>query len=146
MRCRRSAFRIPSTEHLSNATQFFADQAAQRSLKAALLDVTLQRFVDETLVIAATRFIDLAAEPVDHFVIKADGDPRFARGRGDNGATLGFREIVFSLHMIYAPSSSRGVLKLVECWTAFSEHNDKVPPKAVNAKRDEPRLSTGLTI
>jgi len=54
-----------------------------------LLDVGLQRLVNETLIIPAPALIDLALKPVDHLVVEANGDTGLARGSWCYGATLG---------------------------------------------------------
>ena len=85
---------------LRSATELFANDAPKSLFKRLLGPVHMlaQDFVDESLVVAAARELDLLAEPDKNVVIKADGDPCFSSRDPNDGTAPGFAEIVFTLH------------------------------------------------
>jgi hypothetical protein len=50
------------------------------------------------LLVATTRIRHLSLEPIDNFVVEADGYTRFPRWNGNNGASLSFRKVAMLSH------------------------------------------------
>src|SRR2546425_281556 len=89
-----------SNQALGGAGQLFPYDAPKRFLERLLSPshVLPQYLVDDGLVVAAARALNLLAEPSKNLLIETDSDPRFPPGNRNNGATLGLPEIIFTLH------------------------------------------------
>src|SRR5205809_5361911 len=107
--------RVVSPHGLSYAAQLFADDAPQRGFKTALAHITLERLVNEALVIAATRLVDLALKPVNDLVVEPNRDAGFAWCGRRHCPALGFGKVVLSLHRTCAPVWLQLVQKSIGC-------------------------------
>src|SRR5262249_10918837 len=92
------------SEPKGNPLQLFANDAANGPFQTLIVNVRLEGFVDQTLVVAAATFINLGAKPLNDFVIEAYGDTGLARFGGNNRSPSGLGKIIFSFHMLCAPA------------------------------------------
>ena len=111
----------------------------------AALDVVAEHVVDQGLVVAAARSINLGPEPREDIVVQTDGDPGLAFGERHDGPTSPSGKIVLLAHRycscLYCRSSVP-VAHLTRINPDFVESggpaDDQHPANEVEAQRDEP--------
>ena len=83
------------------APELLADYAPQRCLQRlpCLLNVPPQGLIDQSLVAAPSRSMNLLAKPRQDVIVQTNRDPRLASRDRNHRTTPGLGEIVFLLHV-----------------------------------------------
>lgn len=95
-------FSIRRQRRLGSSAKLLSDNAAEGFLQGFLCvpDMLPENFVEQRLVVAAARTLDLRSEPSENLVVDSNCDPCFSPRNRDNRAALGIAKIIFTFQGI----------------------------------------------